>query len=416
MQHEEGGLELSRFVAASLRIDHFHHVAKVLLILLSEKALVRPDRLRRPGVLILPDPADADLTDDLQARALQLEVEARRSENSRTVLEDVDERAREQDIGGTRTALWMLGQWFGAVSETWATPEEAAQAAIRWSARFPDDQLLAANLAAMQLRAGQLGEAKASLARARHMGLDDALYSRLLGNVAWEENDPARALEHYQRAAGWPSALAWQIGDCFAALGQPKPALRAYRRSLRHDPFRVPAAEHARTVAGWPLLLPTFPPGWRLALWVAMRRAPRPMRPLLALWRRLRPEDPYLAPWAARNALLRGDIRSADRWSVYATRFAQTNRLIAHLDQLVVLGLMKHPDAEQWADVTARHLDWLEEHGLPVTKDAALAVRDLFTEIKYLDTQPELQQDAVVALVIRAARLSEPSSPPIPRD
>jgi len=406
--HEEGDLEMRRFASASISIAHFDQLAKVLLVLLAEKALEAPHRLRSPGTLILPDRNDPDLEDGLQARALVLEAETRRQENPRQLLEEFERRALDDNIGGERLAAWLVAQWFGGEVEKWTTRDETADAAARWSERYPTSSLLALNLAASQLRTDDVKSAKRTLAHARSLGAQPAEYERLLGNVAWREKEPARALEHYKLVTTTRrDALAWQIGDCYAALGDRKRALRAYRRSLRRDPFRVPAAEHARVVFGWPTLLPTYPGGWRLSVWSLMHRWPRSVGPLMGLWRRTRPEDPYLATWVGRQALLRGNMRRADQWTFYATRFAETNRLIPQLDQLVVLALMGDPQAQGWAEFTAKHLDWLIEHGLAEAQlDAALATHALFSKIKYLDDQPEAQ--TVTDLVMCAAQLQEP--------
>lgn len=402
--HEEGGLEMRSFASVSLAITHFRQVAKVLCILLSEKALDRPYRLRNVGILVVPDLSDDDLNDDLQARALALHAETRRnSEDSRALLEDLERQVADGNFGGPRAAAWLLAQWFSAFHEGWASGEEVARAAARSSAAFPEDPLLALNRAGMELRSGRIGEATRCLARARGLGIPGASYEEVLGNIAWAENDPSRALAHYKRAAVHRAHLAWQIGDCHAKLGDRRRALRAYRTSLRRGAFRVPAAENARAVAGWPKLLPTFPGGWRLGLWMLMHRDPRAVTPFVAAWRRLRPEDPYLAPWIGRQALLRGDIRRADEWSMYATRFQGTNQLIGCLDQVAVMALTDHPQAHSWPESITKHREWLEHNGIGANTDAALASRDLFRRLAYLDNQPQV--DTVVELVRRAAGL-----------
>jgi hypothetical protein len=100
-------------------------------------------------------------------------------------------------------------------------------------------------------------------------------------------------------------------------------------------------------------------------------------------------------------------MRRADQWSTYATRFRDTNQLVACLDQVVVLALTEHPQAKGWHESTTKHREWLEEQGIPANLDAAVAVRDLFTRLDYLDRQP--QGSAVAELIVRAAGLQDPT-------
>lgn len=407
MAHEEGDLELRRFASPSLRLRHFKAVAKVLLVLLSEKALEQPHRLRLSGTLILPQPDDDALDGPLQTRALQLEAETRRGrEDPRKLLEALEKQVLETGLGGERAAMWLLAQWFAGQVEGWTAKEEGVVAAARWSDRHPTSHLLALNLAGMQVIVGDLEQAKLSVTHARKLGAEPAAFERLLGNIAWEEGDAARALGHYKRAAVRRGVLAWQIGDCYAALGNRSRSLRAYRAALRRDPFRVPAAEHARPVAGWPRLLPTFPAGWRMVVWRLMHRSPVMATPVLVVWRRLQPEDPYLATWKGRQALLRGRMRQADDWSYYATRFSRTNRLIAHFDQLIVLGLLADGQANDWAEFTARHMHWLADQGLPAVRDdAEMATREVVLSLASFAEEHERQHVSdLVSGVIGASR------------
>jgi tetratricopeptide (TPR) repeat protein len=388
---EDADLELRTFVTSTLEITHFKQVAKALLVLLSERALVAPHRLRQPGTLILPLAEDPELGDELSARTVKLQAEASRADAPRDVLERLEQQVFEGGLGGEELAAWITGQWFAGEIEGWTTPAETLAATERWSARYPDGGLLLLNLAAMQIRAGQLEAAGRTVGRARTAGVLECFADRLLGNLAWARQNPEQALVHYRRAAVVSrSALRWQIGDCYAALGDRRHALSAYRRSLRHDPFRVPAAEHARPCAGWGLLLPTFPPGWRGWLWRLMHRAPRAAAPMLRAWRRIRPEDPYLATWTARCALLRGDMRKASEWANYATRFGETNRLISYLDEIAVMALLDHPQTAEWVGHCIEHRHWLDERGVPGTDaDAAAAVNALLQHASFIDEVSE---------------------------
>jgi hypothetical protein len=77
----------------------------------------------------------------------------------------------------------------------------------------------------------------------------------------------------------------------------------------------------------------------------------------------------------------------------YATRFAQTNRLIAHVDQAVVLVLMDAPAAEGATEFLGRHITWLEEQGVPdVRADAHIAIDVLLRASRPVRCLPETER------------------------
>jgi hypothetical protein len=223
---------------------------------------------------------------------------------------------------------------------------------------------------------------------------------RLRGNLAWMRRDPRTALLEYKRAVGVRRRreLRWQRGECHEALGHRRRAMHHYRSALRRDPFRIPAAERARRASGWERLLPTWPPGWRFRLYKTIHTHPSVATPLLWAWRRVRPEDPYLATWLGRHALIRGKVHRAAEWITYTTAFADTNRVIAHIDDVVLLCLMGSEHAQEMAAFLGRHMDWLEGEDVPhVRGDAGIALRQLLDASIHLRQQP--QTPAAIALL-----------------
>jgi tetratricopeptide (TPR) repeat protein len=377
----EGDLAVASLFAATLAVKHFRDIAKILLILLGE-AFVNTTEIREPRTLRLPAPTDSALTSGLQGRVLLLEAVAKqRLRDPRTTLIDLEQQALAEDLGDESLAIWITATWFAGESERWSTTAETLSACSRWSDRYPESSTLAFNYGGVAIRARNPDLAKRQIGRAKRLAARETAVAQLQGNLAWSEDQPREALKHYRRARrGHASRLAWQIGDCHAALGRRRRALRAYRQALRRDSFRVPATAHARQVARWMQLLPTFPGGWRGSLWSLLHRHPRMARPLLRIWRFARPEDPYLGTWLARHALIVGDIRRADDWGTYATRLPETNRLIGHLDQAIVLALINDPDADDLASFLSAHARWLSDHGIPnVQEDLRTAL------IEFLD-------------------------------
>lgn len=376
---EEGSLARDSFMAASLTVQHFRDLAKVLLVLLGEEFVADPGP-KEPRTLLLPEPTDPVLDDPLRGRTLILEAEARRGkEPPEEIVRDIERRALDNEVDDEGLALWVAHQLFIGENESWATPEDSLASLRRWAARVPTSHQVAANVAGTLIRLGRLTEAESALGKASALGAPRPYVLQLRGAIAFERRDVSWALKLYRQARGRRRPfLRWQIGDCYALLGHPRRALHEYRAALRFDSTRVPAAERAREVAGWGRLLPVMPPGWRARLWRELHEHPRLARPYLRAWRLLRPEDPYLPTWLARHALVLGDVRTASTWNTYATQFAGTNRLIAQLDAVVLDVLMDDDAVEQSASFFARHVTWLEQQRVPEPRDdAKVALEDL---------------------------------------
>lgn len=388
---DEGDVEMSRFFSSNISVDHFRQVAKIACLLLSEKQFEGAPNVAHSGTLLLPTPEDGDLSEELQARSLRLEAAVRMTrQDSRSLLTQLEERAWGNCVGGAAFAAWLTAQWFAGEQENWSTIHDTRRSIDRWRQRFPTDPWLLANSAGIAIREQDLERARREIARGEQAGVPHTTLERLRGNIAWEEQRPRDALDHYRRAAVARGVLRWQIGDCLAALGRVRAALREYRAALRIDSYRVPAAVHARALEGWGTLLPTYPSGWRNVLWRLLNRAPRISRSPLRLWRFLRPEDPYLPPMLARHALVVGDIRRANEWGTYAITFAGSNRLIALVDQVVVLALMADPQTDEMAGFLERHIEWLESQGLVRPKaDARAALALLLRSSRAVRRQPE---------------------------
>lgn len=364
IEYEQGGVPLRELVASSVRLEHFQTAGSIAAVLLSELALDAPARLAEPGVLRLPDPAMPELGPELQSRALQLEAIARSRGDDGVLLRELEQRAISGGLGDDQLAAWFLAQWFSAAIEGWEEPDEVVAAAARWTARFPESAMLWVNRAALETFAGRLRSADESLRVAAARGARRTQCSRIKGNIAWARELPEEALAHYLAARRESRyALRWQTGDCYAALGDYKRAMQSYRAALRRDPFLVRATVNARLMAGWAPLQPSFGSGWRRLIWIGLHRAPRLTAPVLCAWRWLRPEDPWVPAWLGRSALLRGDIRAADRWTEFATQFADTNRVVAHVDQVAILALLKDPRVAASVAHCRDHLAWLVETG-----------------------------------------------------
>lgn len=377
----EGDLSLRQFVAETVEVEHFRDIARILLVLLCERAIAFPV----PGAeitLIGPANDDPSLSPGLAGRVLKLDAFARnRTPDSRSVLEDIERLSFDRQLGDEALAMWAVGQWFVGVQERWATIAEAAEASERWAGRFESSGVVAANHAAIVLMAGDVERAKRIVSRAIELGASRDVTERLRGNLAWQEKRVHDALRHYRRVGGrFGGALRWQIGDCHAYLGRRRRAMFAYRQALRADPFCVPAAEQARQVARLSPIQATFPPGWRSWIWEMLHSRPRLASSLLRLWRFARPEDPYIAACIARHALVIGDFRRADHWGAHATRFGGTSRLVAQLDFAVVLAFIGYQDTDGFAAFAREHMDWLVDQGVPEIENDAVAALDLLVK------------------------------------
>lgn len=86
----------------------------------------------------------------------------------------------------------------------------------------------------------------------RHDPLEPRAWLQL-GNVCWDDRQPAEALRAYQTAAmlGAPfTATAWYcIGRCFEALSEPEQARTAYAASVDAEPLGITALSGLRRVA-----------------------------------------------------------------------------------------------------------------------------------------------------------------------
>jgi hypothetical protein len=90
--------------------------------------------------------------------------------------------------------------------------------------------------------------------------------------------------------------------------------------------------------------------------------------------------------------LIRGDIRTAEKWGTYATAFGETNRLIAHIDQVILLALMDHPQARAMSEFLGRHMEWLREQGVPhVQASAGIAIAQLLGAAPMLRALPQME-------------------------
>lgn len=380
----EGGLNLSSFVATDFAVGHFKAVAKTICVLGSEKVFERALEKQEPYRLLLPDPSDPDLAGSLQGRAaiMEAQTEIGQGRDHLEVLERLQDLARS-GAGDSGFGIWLQAQWYAATVEHRVEKTVARQAGEEIFGLFPDSVGVMSNTAGLSIQMGDLDRGEELLDRME--GLDPAETSipRLRANIAWTRRDPATALAHYKRSN--PRQY-WQMGDCYAALGEPKRALRLYRKMLRRDASARHALVNARAIRRIPRLLPAMPGGWREWIWGLIHSRPRLAGPLLRVWRFAIPEDPWLRTWLARHALVVNQIEVARRWVILATRIEYTNRLIATMDALVVGVIREEEDLAANFDHLAKHIYWLETQGETMTHldgEAALfalaAVRyDLF--------------------------------------
>ncbi len=375
----EGGMEISRFVATTINVPHFRVLHKTLSVLASEARFDRRSP-EHPVSFVLPEPEDPELTEGLQGRIVILEA-AVELEKGREVMDIIGRAQRlfEHGVGDEGFGLWLQSAWFSAIVERWATPTEALEANRLILSRFDGTGGILTNAAGVAVQAGDLEQAEVWLASAAAVGDYEAGVERVRGNIAWQRKEPAVALAAYKRSARdkQGTSLRWQIGDCHAALGNRRRALHFYRVALRHDSTALAAVTHARELLGWPQLLPTFPSGWRSLLWKGVHRHPRLVQPVLWLWRSRRPEDPWIAAWLGRHALIVGDLEIARRWMVIASRRAKTNRLISTHDMLVIGCLFKEDDVPEMGNFLKAHLDWLEGEGLTAARKQVEEIFDL---------------------------------------
>jgi tetratricopeptide (TPR) repeat protein len=365
----EGDLEVAEFLATSIRIRHFGAVSKVIGILASE--LVFEGRL--PGrTFLIPEPDEPGLSPGLQGRTAILEAISNVSTD--TDREATLDRLQELCLAGCGDvdfALWLQLQWFTATVERRRSYPEALVAELGIVERFPDDVNVLVNVAGAAVEAQDLEGAEELAERAERVDPTDFGVSRVLGNIAWSRHEPAEALRLYRAGAREGSPLARQMGDCHLALGDPERALACYREALRKSSSSGLATRKARDLLGIPRLLPTVPDDWHARIWTLLHRHPRVVRPALGLWRRRRPEDPWLEAFLGRHALVGGNLEVAREWSGLATRFAETNQLIPAIDTLVTAYLEGRPDLEQGAQLLREHLAWLTEIGVPSPAEEA---------------------------------------------
>jgi tetratricopeptide (TPR) repeat protein len=272
--------------------------------------------------------------------ALEAVSELRRGDEHLDVLTGLQESLLA-GVGDAGFGLWLTSQWFAASVERRIGKGEALRRVLEIVDRFLTNPHILLNAAGPAVEARELGLADDLVDRAEEEDPADSGIPRLRANIAWERERPALALELYKEASKKGPPQTWQMGDCYAALGKNSRALRCYRKVLRQDATAADALLHARALLKTPQLLATMPGGWRCHLWIAMHARPFMVRPLLWLWRRLRPEDPFLPIWLARHALIVDDLEVARRWLILTTRKEGTNRLIVTIDTLVVARLLR---------------------------------------------------------------------------
>jgi len=382
----EGELEVTEFLATSITIRHFNALSQVIGILASELIFERPTR---GGTFLIPEPDDPGLTPGLQARTAILEAISGASTG--TDLGAALDRLQElclEGVGDVDFAIWVQLQWFTASVERRRSYREALDAALPIVARFPEDVNVLINAAGAAVEAKELDRADELVARAVHINPLDFGVSRVLGNIAWSRHEPTEALRHYREGAREGSPLCRQIGDCYLVLGDPDRALVCYREALRRSSSSGLATRQARGLLGIPLLLPSVPDDWHARMWAFLHRFPRLARPALRIWRRRRPEDPWLEAFLGRHALLGGNFEVAREWSGLAVRFSGTNKLIPTLDMLVIAYLEDRPDLEKGVGFLREHLAWLRKSGVPApAQEAGDAVRLLLRSSPRLSRQ-----------------------------
>ncbi len=388
----EGDLEVSEFVATSITIRHFNALSEVIGILASE--LVFEGRL--PGrTFLIPEPDDPELSPGLQGRTAILEAVSNVSTG--TDRKATLDRLQQLCLGGfgdVDFALWIQLQWFIATIEGWHSYREALEASLPIVERFPADVNVLTNAAGAAVEAHDLRRAEELAERAAEVDPLDFGVSRVLGNIAWSRNQPADALRLYRAGAREGSPLCRQIGDCYAALGEPRRALACYREALRRSSSSGLATRKARDLLGIPQHLPVVPDDWHARVWTMLHRYPRLVRPALRVWRRRRPEDPWLEAFLGRHALVGGNLEVAMEWAGLASRFSSANRLIPILDMLVIAYLEERPDLEQGVEYLREHLVWLAEIGVPSPPDeAADALRLLLHSTRRLARRLDGDED-----------------------
>ena len=364
----EGGLNLSSFVATDFAVGHFKAVAKTICVLGSEKVFERAleEQPEEPYRLLLPDPSDPDLSGSLQGRVaiMEAETEIGQGRDHLEVLERLQDLVRS-GAGDSGFGIWLQAQWYAATVEHRVEKAIARRAGEEILGLFPDSVGVMSNAAGLSIQMEDLDRGEELLDRME--GLDPAKASipRLRANIAWTRRDPAMALAYYKQSN--PRQY-WQMGDCYAALGELDRALRLYRKMLRRDASARHALDHARAIRRIPRLLPAMPGGWREWIWRLIHNRPRVAGPLLRVWRFAIPEDPWLRTWLARHALVVDQIEVARRWVILATRIEYTNRLIATMDALVVGAVREEGDLPANLEHLRRHIVWLEAQGETMTR------------------------------------------------
>lgn len=388
----EGDLKVSDFVATSITIRHFNALSKVIGILASERVFESP---HLGGTFLIPEPDDSGLTPGLQGRTAILEAISNASTGAdRGVILDHLQELCLQGVGDVDFAIWVQLQWFAATVERRRTYGEAFAASLSIVDRFPDDVNVLTNAAGAAVEAEDLAGAEELAERAARIDPLDFGVSRVLGNVAWSRNEPGAALQLYEEAAREGSPLRRQIGDCYLALGDPGRALECYREALRRSSSSGLATRQARGLTGVPLLLPTVPDDWHARMWNLLHRHPRLVGPALRIWRRRRPEDPWLEVFLGRHALVGGNFDVAREWMGLATRFASTNQLVPTLDMLVLAFIEGRPNLEKGVEFLREHLVWLADNGIPTpAADAASAVRILLRSNRRLSRRLTHDED-----------------------
>ncbi len=401
----DGGTDLAQFVAATNKVPHFKVLGKIAGVLASELVVER--EAEDPRILVIPDPEDEDLSPNLRGRTAILEALARLGlgDDHESVLRYVHDLCINE-ISSVDYAIWVQNQWFAASVERRISRSDAYTKLQEIGSRFPDDPNVLLNVAAGAVEAHDLLGAEELIAQVLESDPDNPGNPRLRANIAWERREPAAALANYKAASRRGSPQSWQIGDCYAALGHRKEALRYYRKELRANSAAMFAARNARSLLGIPRLLPTLPDGWRARLWWLIHRQPLLASPALRLWKRKRPEDPWLAPFLGRQALVAGDARVARLWVLLAGRIEKTNRILPTVDTLVVSALLEEGDLDQLSEFLRNHLTWLEGVGFPSARTEAGQVLALLLKANSKLLPENARHNLGVAM--RAAGVSMP--------
>lgn len=379
----EGGLNLSSFVATDFAVGHFKAVAKTICVLGSEKVFERAleEQPEEPYRLLLPDPSDPDLAGSLQGRVaiMEAQTEIGQGRDHLEVLEGLQELVRS-GAGDSGFGIWLQAQWYAATVEHRVEKAIARQAGEEILSLFPDSVGVMSNAAGLSIQMEDLARGEELLDRMEGLDPAEASIPRLRANIAWTRRDPATALAYYKQSN--PRQY-WQMGDCYAALGELDRALRLYRKMLRRDASARHALDHARAIRRIPRLLPAMPEGWREWIWRLIHNRPRVAGLLLRVWRFAIPEDPWLRTWLARHALVVDQIEVARRWVILATRIEYTNRLIATMDALVVGAIREEGDLAANLEHLGRHIFWLEAQGETMTRLEGEAALFALASVRY---------------------------------